>query len=110
MTSSPAARGSPPTGRARSRCCRWPETRELQERLAARGYDSGTPDGMLGTRTRTAVRGYQLGRHGAGRLADRGTAGAAARRRLTAVRRPRRAGIGIYTKLQQRVPGSSGQR
>lgn len=35
------------------------ETRELQERLAARGYDSGTPDGMLGTRTRTAVRGYQ---------------------------------------------------
>lgn len=35
------------------------ETRELQERLTARGYDSGTPDGMLGTRTRTAVRGYQ---------------------------------------------------
>ncbi|MOA49281.1 putative peptidoglycan binding domain protein [compost metagenome] len=32
---------------------------ELQERLAARGYDPGTPDGIIGANTRRAVRASQ---------------------------------------------------
>ncbi|MDR0781255.1 MAG: lytic murein transglycosylase [Pseudomonadales bacterium] len=33
---------------------------ELQTRLNQLGFDTGTPDGVLGSRTRTAVREYQL--------------------------------------------------
>lgn len=35
------------------------EVIELQELLNARGIDAGTPDGILGSRTRSAVRAYQ---------------------------------------------------
>lgn len=35
------------------------ETRELQEALNARGFDSGTPDGVVGAATRRAIRAYQ---------------------------------------------------
>ncbi|WP_029353668.1 lytic murein transglycosylase [Bosea sp. 117] len=33
---------------------------ELQQRLSARGYDIGVPDGVLGHKTRVAVRDYQV--------------------------------------------------
>jgi lytic murein transglycosylase len=36
------------------------ERLELQERLARRGFDVGTPDGRLGARTRNAIRDFQL--------------------------------------------------
>jgi peptidoglycan hydrolase-like protein with peptidoglycan-binding domain len=35
------------------------ERLELQQRLAQRGYDLGEPDGLLGGRTRTALRQFQ---------------------------------------------------
>lgn len=35
------------------------DVRELQERLNALGYDSGEPDGRVGSRTRSAIRAYQ---------------------------------------------------
>lgn len=35
------------------------EMRELQEALNARGFDSGTPDGVAGTNTRRAIRAFQ---------------------------------------------------
>jgi lytic murein transglycosylase len=35
------------------------ERREVQERLAARGYDVGKPDGIIGTRTRAAIEAFQ---------------------------------------------------
>lgn len=36
------------------------ERSELQQRLAARGYDAGPPDGALGQQTRVAVREFQV--------------------------------------------------
>ena len=59
-----------PTGcAAASRSCRpWPrhervltraERYELQQHLAARGYDVGEPDGRLGGKTRSALREFQ---------------------------------------------------
>ncbi|NDV02384.1 lytic murein transglycosylase [Pseudoroseicyclus tamaricis] len=44
-----------------------PELRELQERLTARGYDTGGVDGMMGGDTEAAVRAYQTAE---GLLAD----------------------------------------
>ena len=41
----------PGTGRA--------ERREVQQRLLDRGYDVGAPDGIVGTRTRTAISAFQ---------------------------------------------------
>jgi membrane-bound lytic murein transglycosylase B len=35
------------------------DVKELQERLNALGYDSGTPDGRVGRQTRSAIREYQ---------------------------------------------------
>lgn len=35
------------------------ERREVQERLIARGYDVGTPDGLMGRRTREAIKTFQ---------------------------------------------------
>jgi lytic murein transglycosylase len=35
------------------------ERRELQERLTVAGFDAGSPDGVLGTRSEAAIRGYQ---------------------------------------------------
>jgi hypothetical protein len=35
------------------------ERYEMQERLSRRGFDSGEPDGMLGPRTRLAIRRFQ---------------------------------------------------
>ena len=35
------------------------ERRELQERLLARGYDVGEPDGLVGARTRAAIEAFQ---------------------------------------------------
>jgi lytic murein transglycosylase len=35
------------------------ERSELQQRLAQRGFDVGTPDGLLGPRTRLAIRNFQ---------------------------------------------------
>ncbi len=35
------------------------EVTEMQQLLAARGFDSGTPDGRMGPRTRSAVRDFQ---------------------------------------------------
>jgi membrane-bound lytic murein transglycosylase B len=35
------------------------QTVEIQQRLAHLGFDPGTPDGVVGSRTRTAVRAYQ---------------------------------------------------
>jgi membrane-bound lytic murein transglycosylase B len=32
---------------------------EMQERLGALGFDTGTPDGVVGPMTRTAIRNYQ---------------------------------------------------
>jgi lytic murein transglycosylase len=48
------------------------ERREVQERLAERGYDVGKPDGMIGQRTRIAIQAFQTA---AGLPAD-GRAGA----------------------------------
>ena len=36
-----------------------PERKELQRLLAARGYDIGEIDGIVGPRTRAAIRDYQ---------------------------------------------------
>jgi len=36
------------------------ERRELQELLLARGYDVGAPDGLIGARTRAAIKEYQI--------------------------------------------------
>jgi lytic murein transglycosylase len=36
------------------------ERHELQQRLARRGFDVGEPDGRLGSRTRAAIRDYQI--------------------------------------------------
>ena len=36
------------------------ERLELQQRLAARGFDIGTPDGRLGPKTRDAIRSFQV--------------------------------------------------
>ena len=33
---------------------------ELQQLLARRGFDAGTPDGLLGPRTRIAIRNFQV--------------------------------------------------
>ena len=35
------------------------ERTELQQLLARRGFDVGNPDGLLGPRTRLAIRNYQ---------------------------------------------------
>jgi lytic murein transglycosylase len=35
------------------------ERRELQERLSARGFDAGAPDGLIGPRTRAAIEAFQ---------------------------------------------------
>ncbi len=35
------------------------ERMELQERLAAQGFDPGLPDGIIGANTRSAIRGFQ---------------------------------------------------
>ncbi|RRV22796.1 lytic murein transglycosylase [Stutzerimonas nitrititolerans] len=35
------------------------ERLELQERLVAQGFDTGTPDGIIGANTRKAIRGFQ---------------------------------------------------
>jgi lytic murein transglycosylase len=43
------------------------DRRELQELLVARGYDIGAPDGLIGTRTRAAIRAFQTS---AGIVAD----------------------------------------
>ena len=61
--------GSPPPHRARWLRRHWPETDEralsrdevieLQEILNVMGIDVGTPDGILGSRTRTAIRTFQ---------------------------------------------------
>ncbi len=54
---------------------------ELQQRLASRGYDVGTTDGVLGQKTRVAVRDFQM-RAGllpdglpSGEVLERGTRG-----------------------------------
>jgi peptidoglycan hydrolase-like protein with peptidoglycan-binding domain len=36
------------------------ERRELQERLNARGFDVGAPDGVVGPRTRAAIEAFQV--------------------------------------------------
>jgi peptidoglycan hydrolase-like protein with peptidoglycan-binding domain len=36
------------------------ERRELQERLNAHGFDAGSPDGMIGPRTRAAIEAFQI--------------------------------------------------
>jgi membrane-bound lytic murein transglycosylase B len=36
------------------------ERTELQQLLARRGFEAGTPDGLLGPRTRTAIRNFQV--------------------------------------------------
>ena len=36
------------------------ERYELQQRLAYHGFDVGEPDGRVGTKTRTAIREFQL--------------------------------------------------
>lgn len=41
--------------------------REMQQRLKARGYDPGEPDGLVGPATRRAIRSFQKAR---GRIAD----------------------------------------
>jgi membrane-bound lytic murein transglycosylase B len=38
------------------------QRRELQTRLSAAGFDTGTPDGVFGTRTEAAIRGFQQAR------------------------------------------------
>jgi peptidoglycan hydrolase-like protein with peptidoglycan-binding domain len=35
------------------------ERYEMQQRLAQRGFDIGEPDGLLGPRTRIAIRNFQ---------------------------------------------------
>jgi peptidoglycan hydrolase-like protein with peptidoglycan-binding domain len=43
------------------------ERREMQALLNRAGYDVGVPDGVVGARTRAAIRAFQAGR---GTLAD----------------------------------------
>ena len=43
------------------------ERYELQQLLARRGYDIGEPDGLLGPRTRIAIRNFQVA---AGQIPD----------------------------------------
>jgi hypothetical protein len=38
------------------------QRRQLQARLTAAGYDAGTPDGVIGTRTEAAIRAFQQDR------------------------------------------------
>ncbi|MES1155077.1 MAG: peptidoglycan-binding domain-containing protein, partial [Pseudorhodoplanes sp.] len=35
------------------------ERMEMQQLLARRGYDAGSPDGMFGAKTRAAIRDFQ---------------------------------------------------
>lgn len=56
-------RQAPPEGRRLSRR----EVETLQKRLNARGFDAGKPDGLLGPKTRGAIRAYQQANH---RIAD----------------------------------------
>ena len=60
----PGARGRPTTRRCRAR-----ERRELQQLLAARGYDVGEPDGKVGQKTRDAIKAVesQIGMRPTGR-------------------------------------------
>jgi membrane-bound lytic murein transglycosylase B len=51
----PIAQGWPRDERALSRT----ERLELQQRLASQGFDVGEPDGLLGAKTREAIRGFQ---------------------------------------------------
>jgi peptidoglycan hydrolase-like protein with peptidoglycan-binding domain len=39
-----------------------PEREELQQRLVQRGFDTGGIDGIIGDRTRDAIRTFQRGR------------------------------------------------
>lgn len=54
-------RGSGPIQRMPSneRAMSLADVRELQQRLNAAGFDSGEPDGRVGSRTRAAIRAYQ---------------------------------------------------
>lgn len=59
------AMGKPPLVRAfppDDRSMRTSEIMEIQTRLNAMGYQAGTPDGMAGAQTRTAIRQYQTRR------------------------------------------------
>jgi membrane-bound lytic murein transglycosylase B len=51
----PIAQGWPREERALSRT----ERLELQQRLVSQGFDVGEPDGLLGAKTRDAIRGFQ---------------------------------------------------
>jgi len=48
------------------------DRRELQERLAGKGYEIGNRDGVIGTKTRAAIAAYQqlLGRTPDGRASE----------------------------------------
>ncbi|WP_231674379.1 peptidoglycan-binding domain-containing protein [Ralstonia syzygii subsp. celebesensis] len=39
------------------------DIKQLQQRLADKGYDPGTIDGLIGDRTQTAIRAYQKDQH-----------------------------------------------
>ena len=86
------------------------EMRELQTLLAKRGFDVGRIDGILGLKSRQAVRDHADQAQAAGRfLADGGTAGPSARRQIKS-RRKRMTLIRTLARSRLRPRGRAGAR
>lgn len=58
-TPSSSRRDTPPNGGKSSKEPNAAQVKQAQEQLKAAGFDPGTPDGILGSQTRAALREYQ---------------------------------------------------
>ena len=61
-TPSSSRRDTPPNGGKSSKEPNAAQVKQAQEQLKAAGFDPGTPDGILGSHTRVALREYQAAR------------------------------------------------